>query len=104
LNNDFSKYTTKPKKNSGNSIYTDPSKEERLKRQKEYLQQRIENDGMEVNQYDSYQLLQDGRYDETPALSFKESFTLKKMINKAGRNYLLDFGKLIGGQIKLEED
>jgi hypothetical protein len=103
LNKDFRKYIINPKKNSGDTTYADADKDERLKRQKDYLKERIENDGMEVNQYENYQLVQDGRFDDSPNLSFKENFSLKKMINKAGRNYLLDLGRLIGSQIKLEE-
>ena len=35
-------------------------------------------------------------------LKFKEKFSLKKLISKAGKNYIFEAGKLIGGQIKLE--
>ncbi len=35
-------------------------------------------------------------------LQFKEKFSLKKLISKAGKNYIFEAGKLIGGQIKLE--
>jgi hypothetical protein len=58
---------------------------------------------MEIDKYENYELQQDGRFEETPRLAFKETFSLKKVINKAGRNYLLDIGKLIGSQLKLEE-
>jgi hypothetical protein len=103
LNKDFQKYIVNPKKDKADKTYTDPDKEERLKTQKEYLQKQIEGEGLEVERYDSYALVQDGRYEETPSLSFKEQYSLKKLVNKAGRNYLMDIGKLIGGQIKLEE-
>jgi hypothetical protein len=103
LNTDFKKYIINPKKDKGDNIYNDPDKEERKKTQLEYLQKGVERDELEVNKYEKYELLQDGRYDETPLLSFKETYSLKKLINKAGRNYLMDIGKLIGGQIKLEE-
>jgi hypothetical protein len=103
LNKDFQKYIVNPKKNKGDNTYTDGDKEERLKRQKEYLQERITKDGMEIDKYENYELQQDGRFEETPRLAFKETFSLKKVINKAGRNYLLDIGKLIGSQLKLEE-
>ncbi len=104
LNKDFQKFIVNPKKNKGENKYTDADKEDRLKRQKEYLQERIEKDGLEVNKYDNFELLQDGRFDETPSLSFKENYSLKKVVNKAGRNYLLDLGKMIGSQIKLDEE
>jgi hypothetical protein len=35
-------------------------------------------------------------------LRYKEKFSLKKLISKAGRNYIFEAGKLIGGQLKLE--
>ena len=103
LNKDFKKYIVNPKKSTGDKTYSDGDKEDRLKRQKEYLQERITKEGLEVDKYEQFQLIQDGRFDETPQLSFKETYSLKKIINKAGRNYLIDIGKLIGGQIKLEE-
>jgi hypothetical protein len=103
LNTDFKKYIVNPKKDKGDNGYSDPDKEERKKTQLEYLQKGVERDELEVNKYEKYELLQDGRYDESPLLSFKETYSLKKLVNKAGRNYLMDIGKLIGGQIKLEE-
>jgi len=36
-------------------------------------------------------------------LKYKETFSLKKLLSRAGRNYIFDAGKLIGDQIKLEE-
>jgi len=103
LNKDFQKYIVNPKKDKGDNQYADSDKEERIKNQLEYLKNAVERDELEVEKYEKYELLQDGRFDETPALSFKESYSLKKLINKAGRNYLFDIGRLIGGQIKLEE-
>ena len=104
LNKDFQKYIVNPKKNKGDNTYTDGEKDDRIKKQKEYFQERIEKDGFEVNKYEGYNLIQDGRFDDSPILSFKENYSLKKMVNKAGRNYLLDLGKLIGSQIKLDEN
>ncbi|HLK30517.1 MAG TPA: DUF3857 domain-containing protein [Puia sp.] len=103
LNTDFKKYIINPKKDKGDNNYVDADKDERKKTQMEYLKKSVENDGVEVEKYDKFELVQDGRFDETPMLVYKENFSLKKLLNKAGRNYLLDAGKLIGGQIKLEE-
>ena len=55
-----------------------------------------------VERYDDFELIRDGRFGDTAWLQYKEKFSLKKLISKAGKNYLLDVGKLIGGQIKLE--
>ena len=103
LNKDFKTYMVNPKKQKGDPGYSDPEKEERRKTQLEQLQKLVERDEVEVEKYHKFELLQDGRYDESPVLSFKENYSLKKLVNKAGRNYLLDIGRLIGGQIKLEE-
>jgi hypothetical protein len=103
LNKDFKQYIINPKKDKGDNTYQDDDKEERKKTQTDYLKKTVENDGLEVEKYDKFELVQDGRFDETPMLVFKEKFSLKKLLNKAGRNYLLDAGKLIGGQVKLEE-
>jgi hypothetical protein len=103
LGKDLKKYIINPKKDKADTVYNDPDKEERMKTQLEYLQKAIERDELEVDNYERYTLLQDGRFNETPVLSYKENYSLKKLVNKAGRNYLLDAGKLIGTQIKLEE-
>ncbi len=103
LSKDFKSYIVNPKKEKTDPSYADPDKEERKKSQIEHLQKAVERDEVEVEKYNKFELLEDGRYDETPVLSFKENFTLKKLVNKAGRNYLLEIGRLIGGQIKLEE-
>jgi hypothetical protein len=36
-------------------------------------------------------------------LQFKEKFTLKKLVSRAGKNYIFEVGKLIGDQVKLEQ-
>ena len=45
---------------------------------------------------------QDGRSGDSATLQYKEKFSVKKLISKAGKNYIFEAGKLIGGQIKLE--
>ncbi len=103
LNKDFKNYIVNPKKEKGDPAYSDPDKDERKKTQLEYLQKMVERDEVEVEKYNKFELLEDGRFDESPVLSFKENYALKKLVNKAGRNYLLDIGRLIGGQIKLDD-
>jgi hypothetical protein len=103
LTKEFQKYIINPKKDKTDKTYSDPERDERVKTQREYLQKQIEGEGLEVEKYDNFTLLKDGRYEESSSLSFKENYSLKKLINKAGRNYLVDIGKFIGGQIKLEE-
>ncbi len=103
LNKDFKQYIINPKKTKIDNSYTDDDKDERKKNQLEYLKKSVENEGVEVNKYDKFELMQDGRFDDNPLLVYKENYSLKKLLNKAGRNYLLDAGKLIGDQVKLEE-
>ena len=59
---------------------------------------------MDVDKYESFELIQDGRYGDTAVLVFKEKFSLKKLLSKAGKNYIFEVGKLIGDQIKLEQN
>lgn len=57
----------------------------------------------DVDKYLSFDLIKDGRYGDTAWLQFNEKFTLKKMISRAGKNYIVEIGKMVGPQIKLEE-
>ncbi|MBK8494763.1 MAG: hypothetical protein IPL50_06880 [Chitinophagaceae bacterium] len=57
---------------------------------------------MDVDTYTDFELLQTGRDGDSAMLQFKEKFSLKKLISKAGKNYIFEVGKLIGGQLKLE--
>jgi hypothetical protein len=103
LNADLQKYfVDKSKKKDGVAPnYDDPDKEVHIKERKEYFEKLVK-DEFDVDKYDEFALMQDGRYGDTAMLQFRERFGLKKMISKAGRNFLFDIGKLIGGQIKLE--
>jgi hypothetical protein len=112
---DFTKYYVEPGKDrskkkkddepvmtSDVAKYEDPDKEEHLKERKEIFEKSLK-DELDVEKYDDFELLQDGRYGDTAMLQFKEKFTLKKLISKAGKNYIFEVGKLIGDQIKLEQ-
>jgi len=59
-------------------------------------------ENFDPEKYEDFELIKDGRFGDTATLEFKEKFSLKKLLSKAGRNYLFEAGKLIGGQIKLE--
>jgi len=114
LNNDFGKYyvepkdTKKKKKDDEPKVvgdptkYDDPDKDEHIKQRNEIFEKSLKED-LDVDKYESFELLQDGRYGDSAMLQFKERFTLKKMVNKAGKNYIFEVGKLIGDQIKLEQ-
>ena len=78
------------------------SEAERLKSQKEYWKEDLEDD-FEVESYESFKLVNPGREQSDPVLTYEEQFKIKGLLNKAGRNYSLDVGKLLGNQLKLEE-
>jgi len=118
LNYDFAKYYVetnkdKGKKKKGNTEetvssgdqkkYDDPDKEEHIKERKEIFEKSLKEE-LDVDKYDNFELVQDGRYGDTAMLKFRETFSLKKLISKAGKNYIFEIGKLIGDQIKLEQD
>ena len=117
LNYDFAKYHVEPasdkskkKKAGGESVvdsgdnikYDDPDKEEHIRERKEIFEKSLKED-LDVDKYEDFELLRDGRYGDTAMLQFKEKFTLKKLFSKAGKNYIFEVGKLIGDQIKLEQ-
>lgn len=64
----------------------------------------VASEDFEVESYDDFKLVQDGRAYDKQELIFNEKFKVKDLIKKAGGNYLLDVGKLIGGQIVIKED
>lgn len=107
---DFAKYYAEPKskKKDNNTVtadatkYENPDKEEHVKERKELFEKMLK-ENFEPEKYDDFELIKDGRFGDTATLEYKEKFSLKKMLNKAGKNYLLEVGKLIGGQIKLEQ-
>ena len=112
LNADFEKYYAEPLVTKGkkkddvaptvsNTKYEYPEKEEQIKERKTLFEKSLEED-LDVDKYDDFELLQNGRSGDTAMLKFKEKFSLKKLISKAGKNYIFEAGKLIGGQIKLE--
>ena len=110
LKTDFEKYFAEPlskgKKKDDVAPITDtkyeyPDKEQQIKERKTLFEKELKND-LDVDQYIDFELLQSGRYGDTAMLQFKEKFKLKKLISKAGKNYIFEAGKLIGGQIKLE--
>ncbi len=109
LNTDFEKYyaepITKGKKKEDvvpvNNKYEYADKEEQIKERKTLFEKDLKGD-FDVAAYDNFELVNDGRYGDSAMLQFKENFSLKKLISKAGKNYIFEAGKLIGGQIKLE--
>lgn len=53
----------------------------------------------------SYKILANGRFGVDDPLIFEESFTVKDgLTSKAGKNYILEIGKLIGNQIEINDE
>jgi hypothetical protein len=110
LNTDFEKYyaepLTKGKKNETpapvNNKYEYADKEDQVKERKTLFEKILKGDELDVDKYTDFELLQDGRTGDSAMLRYKEKFSLKKLISKAGKNYIFEAGKLIGGQLKLE--
>jgi len=111
LNYDFDKYYNEPKKTKKNenvvvessNKYDDPDKEERIRDRKELFEKDLK-ENFDIDKYQEFELLKDGRFGDTAWLQYNEKFTLKKLISKAGRNYIVEIGKMIGDQIKLDSN
>ena len=109
LNTDFEKYYAEPlsksKKNETatpvNNKYEYPDKEEQVKERKTLFEKILKNE-LDVDTYTDFELLMSGRDGDSAMLQYKEKFSIKKLISKAGKNYIFEAGKLIGGQLKLE--
>lgn len=114
LNYDFEKYFVEPKEKgkkkkdeeevaiTTSARYDNTDKPEKIKERQELFEKDLK-DEFDLDKYSSFELMQNGRYGDTAFLEYKEAYTLKKMISKAGRNFIFDIGKLIGDQIKLEQ-
>lgn len=73
-------------------------------KRKELMEMELKNDYEEVDTYDSFELINAGICEDKPILNFKETFKLKNMLSKAGRNYTLEIGKLLGKQPQLDDN
>ncbi|MET0392270.1 MAG: DUF3857 domain-containing protein [Chitinophagaceae bacterium] len=116
LGQDFAKYFNPPtpkgkgKGKSGEEVidiesstgYNDPDKAERVKERNEMMEKTVK-EGFDLDKYGDFELIDDGRFGDSAMLKYKETFSLKKLVSRAGRNYIFESGKLIGGQIKLEQ-
>jgi hypothetical protein len=110
LNFDFEKYYNEPKKSKKNdnaievsNKYDDPDRDDRIKDRKELFEKDLKAE-FDIDKYENFELIRDGRFGDTAWLQYKEKFTVKKLISKAGRNYIVEIGKMIGDQIKLDSN
>jgi hypothetical protein len=82
--------------------YENPDKAEKVKERRELMEKEIKSE-FDIDTYLDFELLDNGRYGDSAALKYKETFSLKKLISRAGRNFIFDAGKLIGDQVKLDQ-
>lgn len=115
LSKDFEKYYNQPGQKSSrkkkedevvditsSTNYDNPDKDEKIKERNELMEKDVKQE-FDLEKYGSFELIDDGRYGDSAALVYKENFRLKKLISRAGRNYVFDVGKLLGDQIKLDQ-
>ncbi len=114
LNKDFEKYYNAPsqkgKPKKGDEVidiassvgYENPDKDEKVKERRELMEKGVK-DEFDIDMYLDFELIDNGRYGDSAALKYKETFSLKKLISRAGKNFIFDAGKLIGDQVKLEQ-
>ncbi|OYU95524.1 MAG: hypothetical protein CFE21_10295 [Bacteroidetes bacterium B1(2017)] len=68
------------------------------------LKKMFEGQKFEVKKVSDFELVSDGRYDESPILEFKVNTEFKNLIAPAGPNYLVSVGTLIGSQLELKPE
>ncbi|HSU28979.1 MAG TPA: hypothetical protein VLJ68_11385 [Chitinophagaceae bacterium] len=114
LSKDFAKYYAPPepkgKKKKDEEVidmesttgYNDPDKDERVKERKELFEKDLKAE-FDLDKYEDFELLNDGRFGDTAVLQFREKYSVKKLLSRAGKNYVFEIGKFLGGQIKLEQ-
>lgn len=114
LSTDFEKYFNPPspkgKRKKEDEVidiqsstgYTDADKDERIRERKELMEKEVKG-VFDLDKYNEFEMISDGRFGDSALLKYKETFSLKKLVSRAGRNYIFEIGKLIGSQIKLEQ-
>jgi hypothetical protein len=114
LGKDFERYynppTTKGKKKKDEEVmdiqsstgYNDADKDERVKERQELFEKEVKG-LFDLDKYKEFEMINDGRFGDSATLKYKETFSVKKLMSRAGRNYIFEIGKLIGGQVKLEQ-
>ncbi len=73
----------------------------RLEVMKEFASMKYD---FEIAEVDEFSIGATGRYEENPEFSYDFRFTTEDLISKVGPNYLIDAGKLIESQVRVEAD
>ncbi len=92
-----------------NRIAEEKRKEEEVKLQNqekkiETLQKDLKSRGFNIKNTADFELISNGRMPNSNELSFKLNFTLSNTVNKAGKNIIVQIGKLIGEQATLSKE
>lgn len=81
------------------------TKKKNLEEQKKLFQKNAEGDmSMEAKTYEDFKILSQGRLNQKEAFAYQDQFTIEGLTKKAGKNFLFEAGKLIGGQVEIAED
>lgn len=79
-------------------------KEWREKEKPEYMKNRVEQDlNFDVEKYDLFQLVKDGRSFKKQTLEYKEKYTLSRVTLLAGNDMLIGLPSLIGSQTQINK-
>lgn len=110
----FPVFRPKPVKKESNKVRAkrenreakiDKLRREDLEEQKMVFEAWFENEmEFEIDVLDSNTLDALGRYSDHDTLVFSQSFTTTSLVSRAGSNYLVDIGKLIGRQVAIDDD
>jgi hypothetical protein len=79
-------------------------KEEFKKRKPEYMKRALQNEYSNVESYDNFNLITDGRTFNKQELKYTEKFVLGDLTRKAGKNYLVNVPLLMGGQFQIKAE
>ena len=94
-------YLGKKKYQAMKDAYIAKRIETRQKNLKEAIEQEF---NLKVTEVSNYKLEQSGRYADAPAMVYSVNFTTDNLVYKAGPNYMIDIGKLIERQTKIESN
>lgn len=112
VDQDYEKYETTPlmelvgnkKKREQYTKEFDALKDKLKDKQKKEFKESTQNEySFEIDDH-TFEVTNTGRFGKADPFTFKETFNIKNnLIKQAGQNYVIEIGKLIGEQIKLEE-
>lgn len=94
----------KKKKKTKEDLKAEEDLRTMLAKRKELMAIELKDDYDDIQSYDDCQLINSGVLESKPTLTYKETFKLKNLISKAGRNYTLEIGKLMSKQPKIDDD